>query len=78
MVFTRKSQQSRRDPAHLECRVVLLTLRDRRSSIEFAGHDERRRRHVSDVHKWRLLQPLVRLLPEWRVEEVVCKEGTSV
>lgn len=39
MVFARKSEQSRRHTAHLECCVVLLTLRDRRSSIEFAGHD---------------------------------------
>jgi hypothetical protein len=37
MVFTCESKESRRNTTHLERRVVLLALRDRRSSIELAG-----------------------------------------
>ena len=71
VVLALEAQQRRRHAAHLERRVVLLGLRHRRAQVELARHEQRRRLHVADVHQRRVLEPRLRILPEWLLEQRV-------
>src|SRR5204863_6003002 len=55
----------RRNAAHLERAIELLALRHWRAKIQHAGHQQRRRLHLTDIHDWRALEIFARIFPEW-------------
>src|SRR5204863_4095452 len=69
VVLVVEAQHHGGDAPHLQRRVELFGLRDRRATVQLTGHEQGRRGDVPHLHERRVGEPLVRLVPERLMEK---------